>query len=121
MSEQSVPDPKTVAETQAKLRELASTLRTAGQLDPQMQQALADLLDELGAELNPGAEISAHEVHLAEAAHDVAHSVHEHRPRGLITTAKDRLQEAATRVEVDAPVMTGVVNRLVDLLASMGI
>lgn len=121
MSEQTVPDPNRVAQTQAKLCELAAALRRGGQIEPGAQQALADLLDELGSELASSGAASAKTVHLAEAAHEVAHSLHEKRPAGLIATARDRLQDAATRVEVEAPVMTGVVNRLIDLLASLGI
>ena len=121
MSERSLPDPKNVAQTQAKLRELAAEMRDGVHLDSGTRQAMADLLDELGTVLGADGSASDKTVHLAEAVHEVAHSLHEKRPAGLITTARDRLQEAATRVELEAPVMTNVVTRLMDLLANMGI
>jgi hypothetical protein len=121
MSEQTLPAPESVLKTQASLRQLAAALREAGHLEPDTQQALASLLDELGTEFGSTGLTSPKTVQLAETVNDVARSLHEQRSQSVVTSAKDRLKDAALRAEVEAPVASGVVYRLIDLLASMGI
>ena len=107
--------------TQPNLRHLAASLRETGHLEPETQKALANLLDELGTELDSVGLASANTLHLAEAVSEVARSLHDQRSVRLLASAGDRLKNAAMKAEVEAPVATGVVNRLIDLLASMGI
>jgi hypothetical protein len=121
MSEDSLPESQQASQTQAKLRQLAVSLREAEHLDPETQKALANLLDELGTELESAGLASPRTAHLAEAASEVARSLHEQHPTDQFVTARDRLKEAAVQTEVEAPVTTGVVYRMLDVLASIGI
>lgn len=101
----------------ARLRELAGLLRAADHLSPEAQQALADLVEELSGAL-PGTAASAQ---LAESAAHLAAALHEQKDPGLLERARQRLEEAALRAETEAPVATGVVRRLIDALANLGI
>jgi hypothetical protein len=103
------------------LKQLASLLRQASHLDPDTQKSLASLLDELGQELDlPGTATAKTNV-LTDAVKEVARSLHEQHPVGLLEAARDQLKEAAARAETEAPVVTGVVYRLIDALSSLGI
>ena len=121
MPEQTTPEPQPVAQTQSNLRQLAASLRETGHLEPETQEALANLLDELGTELDSVGLASANTLHLAQAVTEVACSLHEQRSVGLLAFTQDRLKNAAMKAEVEAPVATGVVYRLIDLLGSIGI
>ena len=121
MSGQLNPDPQTVVQIQADLRQLAVSLREAEHLETGTQKSLAGLIDELSAELNSTGVTSAKTTRLAEAVSEVARSLHEQHSAGLLGTARDRLKEAAARAEIESPVATGVVYRLIEVLASMGI
>jgi len=59
--------------------------------------------------------------HLAESSTQLVHALHRKQHAGLIAAAKERLEEAPTRAETEAPVATGLARRLVDALANMGI
>ena len=121
MSDQSAPGPQTVAELQARLRQLSASIREADHLDSSTQLSLARLLDELTTQLNSNGVELEKTTRLAEAVSDVARSLHEPHSAGLIESASLRLQEVAARAEVEAPVATSVVYRFIDVLANMGI
>ena len=121
MSEPASVDPQTNAQMRANLQELARLLRAASHLEPEAQRSLANLLDELGSELDPAALTSTQMAHLAETVGRVARSLHEKHDPGLLVTARERLQEAVSRAETEAPVATGIVRQFIDLLAGMGI
>jgi hypothetical protein len=121
MSTESAPEPLAPAQTQASLKQLAAALRSADHLEPETQKALASLLDELGTEFGATGLTSPNAVHLAETVNDVARSLHERRLPQVSPTARNRLKDAAARAEVEAPVASGVVYRLIDLLQSLGI
>lgn len=127
MSDDITPDPQTVSDTPtvehmcADLQELGRLLREAGHLEPETQRELAGLLEELGSELGSTALPSAQATHLAETVSRLARSLHEQQHSGLLAVTRDRLHEAARAAEVEAPVMTGIVRRFIDVLASIGI
>ncbi len=121
MPEHTTPEPQLVAQTQFNLRHLAASLRETGHLEPETQKALANLLDELGTELDSVGLASANTLHLTAAVSEVARSLHDQRSMGLLASARDHLKNAAMNSEVEAPFATGIVYRLIDLLASMGI
>ncbi len=121
MSEQTNPEPQNPALIHANLRQLAAALREADHLAPETQQSLASLLDELGQELNSTGLASANTAHLAEAVSEVARSLHEQRSAVSLDAARNQLEEAAAKAEVEAPVATGVVYRFIDVLSSIGI
>lgn len=112
---------QSVAQMRSDLQELGRLLREAGHLAPQTQRDLASLLEELGGELDPAAPPSPHTTHLAETVGRLARSLHEQQHSGLLAAARDRLQAAALAAETEAPVVTGIVRRFIDVLGSIGI
>jgi Domain of unknown function (DUF4404) len=111
------PDPKDV---QANLQELARLLHDADHLDPEAQRELADLVAELSRALSgnlPSAEVE----HLGQSAVHMIQALHQQQDTDFLTAARDRLRDAAVRAEVQAPVATGIVRRIIDTLANLGI
>ena len=110
---------QTGAQVRASLHELAQVLREAHHLEPEAQEALADLVDELGNALTPtaGNEVA----HLASSAASLARALHQEESPTLLSAAKRRLEQAAIRAESQAPVATGIARRLLDMLADLGI
>lgn len=100
---------------------LAARLREADHLGPEAQAALSELLQELARAVDPAALRSAEAVHLAESAAHLVEALHRPHQAGLLGRAKSRLEEAARRAEAEAPVLTGLVGRLIDTLANLGI
>src|SRR5260370_40847615 len=105
------------AHIRASLHELAQVLREAHHLEPEAQEALADLVDELGKALMPTAIASSETAHLANSAASLARALHEEQNPTLLSAAKQRLQQAALRAEARAPMATGIARRLLDTLA----
>ncbi len=118
MPEQPSSPPPAATNIQAGLHELARLLRTAHHLEPEAQQALADLVDELSGVLTQ-TEVPAPEMaHLAESTTQLAQALHQrHDTRRL----RERLEEVALRAEAEAPVTAGIVRRLLDTLGNLGI
>lgn len=105
-----------------KIREVADLLRRSRQLGPETRQAIAELVEELGGAMNPATVSTPEAAHLAESAAHLARVLQEKSSSpGLLAAAKERLQEAAVRAEADAPLATGIVQRLIDTLANLGI
>jgi|GEM_PF-1352413 len=121
MSESNPQTPDEIPQIQLQLRQLAMSLREASHLDPQAKQSLAALLEELGAELDPTGSISAPTAHLTDAVSNVVRALHESHSPGLLQVANDRLKQAALRAETEAPGLTGIAYRFLDMLASLGI
>ena len=121
MTEQFAAGPKPVTAIQAELHELAQRLREARHLEPETQQTLADLLDELRSELHPEAINSVHAAHLADIVTQLARALHEQRDTGPVAAIRERLDNALLRAEIEAPVITGVTRRFIDSLANIGI
>lgn len=103
---------------QSNLREVAQLLREARHLDADAQQELADLMEELASVV---AAAPAETSHLAGHAAQLAHALHQQHDTGLLSSAKRRLEESARRAEAEAPVASGIVRRLLDTLANLGI
>lgn len=120
MSERLPIDPAEAAELRAQLMECAALLRESRQLDEESQLALAALVVELSELLDPDA-TSPHVSHLAETSAQLIQTLHAHQDPGLISAARERLEQAAARAETEAPVATGVVRQMIDALASIGI
>jgi hypothetical protein len=120
MSEQPIASPQEIGQIKSELHELAQRIRGARHLEPGVQQAIADLLDELRGELDATSLNSVHATHLAQAVAQLARSLHE-QDTGLLVRAKERIEEAIARAEAESPVIAGVVRRFVDALASIGL
>jgi hypothetical protein len=103
-----------------RLQQLAGLLRQAPHLEPEAQQQLAKLLEDLAGAIaeSPAPGEAAK---LAENAAHVAHAVHEQQPAERAGAARSRLEESAARAEAGAPLATGIVRRLLAALADLGI
>lgn len=121
MSDETRADSPTLTQLRNDLQDLGHALRSADHLEPATQLELARLLEELGGELDPTTIPSAHTKHLAESVGRVARSLHDQHHAGLLTAARARLEEAARAAEEEAPIVTGIVRRFIDVLASIGI
>jgi hypothetical protein len=120
MTEPLFPNPEGEATIRNRLQEVVPLLRQTRHIEPDVQQALADLVDELIRVMDPNAP-AAQATHLAESSTHLVQALHRKHHAGLIAAAKERLEEAATRAEAEAPVATGLARRLIDTLANMGI
>jgi hypothetical protein len=121
MSAPGPADPQSAAGAQAKLRELADALRRADHLGPEAQGSLADLVDELSRALPAASLPAADAAHLKESAAHLARAVHDQHDTSLLTGARERLEHAAYRAEASAPFLAGILRRLIDTLANLGI
>lgn len=101
------------------LAELARLLQSVDHLEPPQREQLAALIEELDQALHAGTP-PEHAAQLAQTAADLVNALRPHHDTPL-ETARERLEEAATRAEIDAPIATGVARRLIDLLAELGI
>jgi hypothetical protein len=120
MSNPISPSPDPSGSIQERLLKLAPLLREAHHIEPEVQEIVADLIDELVRMVDPAAPSSQAE-HLAATSTNLMQVLHRKQHVGLLTAAKERLEEAAARAEAEAPVATGLARRLVDALAGLGI
>lgn len=111
--------PEAAQPVRDRLQELARHLRQAHRLGPEARDELAELVDELAAVLDPAVSPTL-AAHLIETSEHLAHALDEGRDAGLLAAASHRLEEAAARAESKAPVISGVVRRLIDALAGIG-
>jgi hypothetical protein len=108
------PDP-------ARLHELAELLRKTPHLGPEMQAELADLMDELSGTVDPATLPDAARKHVTESAAHLVDVLHRRADESRLSAARKRLEETAVRVEAEAPVVSGVLRRLIDALANLGV
>jgi hypothetical protein len=120
MSETTKPDTPPVPEIQARLREVAGLLRESPSIDPESRQALAGLIDELSTALGSAPAASAEVTHLGETTAHLVESLHRHE-QGPLGQLRDRLERAVLAAEARAPFAAGLVRRMLDALADMGI
>lgn len=121
MSEPQPSQSQSGSPIQLHLQELAQELRHASHLEPEAQDALADLVEELSKALTPAAIASGETAHLANSAASLAQVLHREQNPSLLSAAKQRLEQAALRAETQAPVATGIARRLLEALADLGI
>jgi hypothetical protein len=121
MAEQGPSPSPSLQQVQASLHDIARVLRESHHLDPKTQQALGDLVDELGKTLQSGTLPAEETAHLASTASSLAKGLHERQHTTVLTAAKQKLEQAALRAEAEAPVATGIARQLIDTLANLGI
>lgn len=121
MPEQPMPDPSGDRPVQARLQELAAFLREADHLSPGVGQTLADLVAELTRDLDPEKLSPAEKTYLADTIAQLTGALRQRHGPGPIQAARARLQQALAQAEASAPVVTGVLERLLDVLATLGI
>jgi hypothetical protein len=103
------------------LHDLARALREGPQLGPEAQNALAELIDELGAAVSTNAAPPAEVVHVAETTALLVKALKQRHETTGLATARDRFEGAVIRAEATAPVTAGVARRVLDALANLGI
>jgi len=113
--------PPTVSQVQNSLHAIAQTLRQPGQLTPETQAALAELVDKVAGALQSGSVPSAEMAHLSESTAHLLQALHQHPDAGRLAPARDRLEEAIVRAETQHPVLAGLARRLVETLSNLGI
>jgi hypothetical protein len=119
MSEQPVPHADTVQIVRDRLEALGQRLRGAQRLSPEAREELAVLVDELATALDPSlsSDLAAHLVETSEHLSGALDADHDESP---LAAARLRLDAVAAGAESKAPVLSGVVRRLVDALANIG-
>ncbi len=103
-----------------RLLECARILRSTRHIEPEAQQALSELMTELAGCVDLSA-ATVPATQLAETSSHLVQALHEQQDEGLIAGARHRFEEVAARAEAEAPVTTGVLRRLIDALAGIGI
>lgn len=112
--------PSTSSGVRASLHVLAEILRDPHPLSPEVREVLAAFVDELGEALAAPAP-SAEVAHLADGAVELVRAVHRKEAPGMLASARDRLDAAILATETKNPLTAGLVRRLLDALADIGI
>jgi hypothetical protein len=112
---------KTLAEIETRLRDAARQLRETPALEPEARQSLANLIEELAAELHPAEVPAEAAAHLAGSAAHLADTVHQQREPEHVEQARNSLEQAVLAVAARAPVASDLVSRFLAALASIGI
>jgi hypothetical protein len=107
-------------ELRGRLVELGRLLRQADYLEPDAQQEMADLVEELGRSLDAGELEPETTTHLADSTGHLIEALREQH-KGLLAEARDGLERLVVKAEGAAPVATGFAERLIDVLSDLGI
>jgi hypothetical protein len=119
MPEPQQPAPPSRSAIPARLHEVARLLRGARHLEPEAQQSLADLADELANTLSTSGVSTAEEAQLGQLAGQLIQALHKGGEAPAAT--RDRLQDAILRAEARAPFAAGLARQLLDAIANLGI
>jgi hypothetical protein len=114
------PGPTPPSAIPGRLREVARLLRQADHLEPEAQQSLADLADELANTLGTSGVPTAEEVQLGQLAGQLIAALHRGESAPVAAT-RDRLQKAVVAAETRAPFAAGIARQLLDAIANLGI
>lgn len=115
-----MPEP-TRSEVQAHLHAIARLLRQSEHLTAEAQQALAELVDELGNALDSPALPNTEMADLTQSTAELVQALHQRHDTGVLATARDRLEQAIVGAETKAPVAADLARRLVETLSGIGI
>ena len=121
MTEQDPQSPPFAEDRAANLHAVARALRETPHLGREARQALADFLDALDDPETTAAASPADMNHLASRATQLLAALRHQHDAGVLSAARDGLEEAVVRVEAEAPMTAGVFRRLLDALANIGI
>jgi hypothetical protein len=121
MPEQEPQIPPSSEDRAASLHAVARALRETPHLGRQARQALADFLDALDDPETTAAASPADMNHLTSRATQLLTALRHQQDAGVLTAARNGLEEAVLRVESEAPVTAGAFRRLLDALANIGL
>ena len=119
-----MPEPEKQASPEqraATLHAVARALRDTPHLGHDAKQALADFLEALDDPQTTAGAAPEDVNRLTNRATKLLHALHHQQDAGVLTEARDRLEEAVLRVESAAPVTAGAFRRLLDALANIGL
>ena len=114
-------DPGTSGLVQSNLHEIAQRLREAENLDPEAQQALAEVLDELKDQLGTTPINAAQLEHFRASTSQLLRALERPHEKGLLESSRKKLDQAARSIESEAPLIAGLARRLMEALANIGI
>jgi hypothetical protein len=120
MAEQPRADPQAAGEVRNLLHELSQLLSQADHLDPEAQQELGDLVDQLGRALDASLLDPAIIASLTASTREMIEAIR-HQHKGLLASARDGLQRLVVHAEDSHPVVTRLAERLIDMLSNIGI
>lgn len=120
MFNQPPPIPTDCAPVQQELHEIANLLRQGKRLQPVVRDEIAALLEELGRAVMSSAVPTPEVLHLARSASLVGQHLHE-PDHGQYGSLRARLDESLQKAAAQAPAVVGIVRRLLDALADIGI
>ena len=121
MSEQESQNPPSTEDRAANLHAVARALRETPHLGRKAQQALADFLDALDDPETTAAASPAEMNQLTSRATQLLNALRHQHDVGVLTAARDGLEEAVLRAEAEVPVTAGAFRRLLDALANIGL
>ena len=104
-----------------RLREVARLLREADHLEPDTQQSLANLADELAKALSAARVPSDEEAQLGQLAGQLIQALHQKEAAAPLAEKRGRLQEAILAAQARAPFAAGLARQLLDAIANIGI
>jgi hypothetical protein len=113
MSQQSPSD------VTARLREVARLVREADHLDPDAQQSLADLAEQMADNLSRAHVPTPEEAELGKLAGELIEALR--REENPAAGTRHRLQEAIVAAETRAPLAAETARELLDVIANLGI
>jgi hypothetical protein len=88
---------------------------------PALRRDLLELTQELRRTLDAGTTPPAEAARLADSIGHLAESLHRRHEEGVLARARDRLEETVLAAEARAPLLSGLVHRLLETLANIGI
>jgi hypothetical protein len=110
-----------VADVQARLEEVARTVQKSPSLDADARRVFGELVDELRTLLATQNVPPAEVARLADSTAHLAESLRHRHDKGLLESARDRLDGAVIDAEAHAPIAVGLARQLLDALANIGI
>jgi len=115
----SEPIAANVVDVRAQLHSLSAALRQVDHLDADARQRLAELVEELSIAM--GSDSSDKAIHLSESAARLMRALQENHEGGALEAGRKRLQKLIVSAETEAPVLTGIAERLIRVLSDIGI
>jgi hypothetical protein len=100
---------------------VANILHGADRLSPQVQELLAELVEELSETLNSGSVPSEELAHLTECATQLVQAAKQPREKKRAVAARDRLENALVKIDAQFPTVAAIGRKLVDTLVDLGI
>ncbi|SRR5260370_40831750 len=115
------PPATDAAAVRARLDEVVRLLDHADAVSPELRRDLLAVTDELRRALDAGTMPTAEVARLAYGTAHLAESLRRRHEEGILARARDRLEEAVLAAEARAPVVSGLIHRLLETLANIGI